>query len=97
VGVAAHVSLDATGVCARAGLGLTNVGPVPLKAHQAEAFLHGKRLDLETIKQAALLAAKAADPEADLRGSVEYKRDLVRVLTTRALTRAVQRAEEAVI
>ena len=93
VGVAAHVSLDATGGCARAGIGLTNVGSVPLKAHQAEAFLRGKRLDLETIKQAALLAAEAADPEADLRGSVAYKRDLVRVLTTRALTRAVQRAD----
>jgi len=97
VGVAAHVTLDATGVCTRAGIGLTNVGPVPLKAQQAEEFLHGKRLDLETIKQAALLAAEVADPEADLRGSVEYKRDLVRVLTTRALRRAVQRAEDSVI
>src|SRR5437899_2467867 len=54
-GVAAHVTLDATGACARAGIGLTNVGPVPLKAHQAEEFLRGKRLDLDTIKQAALL------------------------------------------
>jgi carbon-monoxide dehydrogenase medium subunit len=96
VGVAAHVSLDATGACARAGIGLTNVGPVPLKAYQAEAFLRGQRLDLETIKQAASLAAEVADPEADLRGSVAYKRDLVRVLTTRALQRAVQRAADAV-
>jgi carbon-monoxide dehydrogenase medium subunit len=96
VGVAAHVTLDATGACAQAGIGLTNVGTVPLKAHQAEAFLRRQRLDLETIKQAASLAAEAADPEADLRGSVAYKRDLGRVLTTRALRRAVQRAEEAV-
>jgi aerobic carbon-monoxide dehydrogenase medium subunit len=90
--VAAHVTLDATGACTRAGIGLTNVGPVPLKAQQAEEFLRGQRLDHETIRHAALLAAEAADPTADLRGSVAYKRDLVRVLTTRALTRAVQRA-----
>jgi carbon-monoxide dehydrogenase medium subunit len=97
VGVAAHVTLDTTGACAQAGIGLTNVGSVPLKALQAEAFLRGRHLDLETIKQAALLAAEAADPEADLRGSVAYKRDLVRVLTTRALQRAVQRADGMVI
>ena len=73
VGVAAHVSLDATGGCARAGIGLTNVGSCRSR-HQAEAFLRGNALDLETIKQAALLVAEAADPEADLRGSVAYKR-----------------------
>src|SRR5919197_300155 len=92
VGVAAQVTVDASGTCARAGLGLTNVGPTPLKAHQAETFLQGKRLDQDSIAQAAQLAAEAARPEADLRGSVAYKRDMVRVLTTRALTRALERA-----
>jgi aerobic carbon-monoxide dehydrogenase medium subunit len=92
VGVAAQVTIDATGICARAGIGLTNVGPTPLKAHQAETFLQGQRLDQDSITQAAQLAAEAARPEADLRGSVAYKRDMVRVLTTRALTRALERA-----
>ena len=92
VGVAAQVTVDASGTCARAGLGLTNVGPTPLKAHQAETFLQGKRLDQDSIAQAAQLAAEAARPEADLRGSIAYKRDMVRVLTTRALTRALERA-----
>jgi len=92
VGVAAQVTIDATGICARAGIGLTNVGPTPLQGHSAEAFLQGKRLDQDCIKRAAQLAAEAARPEADLRGSVEYKRDMVRVLTTRALTRALERA-----
>src|SRR6266852_4907900 len=92
VGVAAQVTIDATGICARAGIGLTNVGPTPLQGHAAEAFLQGKRLDQDCIKRAAQLAAEAARPEADLRGSVEYKRDMVRVLTTRALTRAMERA-----
>jgi carbon-monoxide dehydrogenase medium subunit len=92
VGVAAQVTIDATGLCARAGIGLTNVGPTPLKVHSAEAFLQGKRLDHDSITQAAQLAAEAARPEADLRGSIAYKRDMVRVLTTRALTRALERA-----
>jgi carbon-monoxide dehydrogenase medium subunit len=92
VGVAAQVTVDASGICARAGIGLTNVGPTPLKAHQAEAFLQGKRLHQDSITQAAQLAAEAARPEADLRGSIAYKRDMVRVLTTRALTRALERA-----
>jgi aerobic carbon-monoxide dehydrogenase medium subunit len=92
VGVAAQVTIDATGICTRAGIGLTNVGPTPLQVHSAEAFLQGKRLDQDSIAQAAQLAAEAARPEADLRGSIEYKRDMVRVLTSRALTRALERA-----
>jgi carbon-monoxide dehydrogenase medium subunit len=92
VGVAAQVTIDAAGICTRVGIGLTNVAPTPLKAHTAEVFLQGKRLDQESIQQAAQLAAAAARPEADLRGSVAYKRDMVRVLTTRALTGALERA-----
>ena len=91
-GVAAQVTIDARGICTRAGIGLTNVAPTPLQAHSAEAFLQGKRLDQDNIAQAAQLAAGAARPEADLRGSIEYKRDMVRVLTSRALTRALERA-----
>ncbi len=91
VGVAAQVTIDAAGICTRAGIGLTNVGPTPLKVYPAEAFLQGKRLDQDSLKQAAQLAAEAARPEADLRGSIEYKRDMVQVLTTRALTRALER------
>ena len=92
VGVAVQVTIDASGICTRAGIGLTNVASTPLKVHAAEAFLQGKRLDQNSIQQAAQLAAEASRPEADLRGSVEYKRDMVRVLTTRALTGALQRA-----
>lgn len=91
-GVAAYLTLDASGLCVRVGIGLTNVAPIALKAHGAEAFLQGKPLDEDSIKQAAQLAAEAAMPETDLRGSVAYKQDMVRVLTMRALTRAWQRA-----
>jgi carbon-monoxide dehydrogenase medium subunit len=91
VGVAAQVTIDATGLCTHAGIGLTNVAPIPLSARSAEAFLQGKRLDQASIMHAAQLAAEEASPEADLRGSVAYKRDMVRVLTIRALTRALER------
>jgi carbon-monoxide dehydrogenase medium subunit len=88
VAVAVQVTLGADGVCTRAGIGLTNVGATPIKA---QVTLVGKRLDEAAIRQAAEAAAAQAQPSADLRGSVEYKRDLVRVLTARALRAAAER------
>jgi carbon-monoxide dehydrogenase medium subunit len=90
--VAAQLTLAAGGACERAGIGLTNVGLTPIEATKAEAALAGKRLDDTTIAQAAQLAADASQPATDLRGPAEYKKDLVRVLTARALRRALQRA-----
>jgi carbon-monoxide dehydrogenase medium subunit len=92
-GVAVQVTLDASGVCQRAGLGLTNVGFTPIKARQTEAFLSGKVLDDATVKQASEIAAGESKPVDDIRGSADYKRDLVRVLTARALKRALERAK----
>src|SRR5277367_1799066 len=90
--VAAQVTLDNKGACQKVGIGLTNVGPTPVKARKAEDFLRGKKLDEVNIAQAAQLAADEADPSADLRGPVEYKKGLVKELAKRALTRALQRA-----
>jgi len=91
--VAVQITLGADGVCEQVGIGLTNVGPTPIKAEKAEGALRGVRPDEGTIRRAAELAAGAAQPSADLRGPVEYKVDLVRVLTARALRKAVERAE----
>ena len=90
--VAVQLTLGADGTCAQVGIGLTNVGPTPIKALKAEAALKGKRPDEATLKQAAQLASEAAQPSDDLRGSVAYKKDMIRVLTTRALRRAIERA-----
>ncbi len=90
-GVAVVINLNG-GVCQRAGIGLTNAGPTPVKASAAEDFLAGRPLDDETIREAARLAAQEAQPTADLRGSAEYKRDMVRVLTGRAIRLALTRA-----
>ena len=89
---AAQVTLDAKGAFERVGLALTNVGPTPIKAREAEKFLVGKRPEPATLGEAATLASKASSPSADRRGSVEYKRDMARVLTGRALKIAVGRA-----
>jgi aerobic carbon-monoxide dehydrogenase medium subunit len=92
VGVAAQVTVDGTGVCRRAGIGLTNVGATPIKATRAEGFLVGKTMDKQQIDQAAQLAAEEAQPSSDLRGPAEYKVSMVRELTKRALVRACERA-----
>jgi carbon-monoxide dehydrogenase medium subunit len=92
---AAQVHLGAGGEISRAGIGLTSAGPTPVKAEAAEKFLQGKKPDAAAIAEAARLASQAAQPEADRRGSVEYKREMARVLTARALAKAVARAQGA--
>jgi carbon-monoxide dehydrogenase medium subunit len=90
--VAVQLALGADGSCAQAGIGLTNVGLTPIKASRAEAALRGRRPDDTTLVEAARLAAEAAQPAADLRGPAEYKTDMVRVLTARAIRKALERA-----
>jgi carbon-monoxide dehydrogenase medium subunit len=75
-----------------AGIGLTNLGPTPIKAREAEGYLAGKKADESTFAEAGRIAASAARPGADRRGSVEYKREMARVLTVRALRKAAGRA-----
>jgi carbon-monoxide dehydrogenase medium subunit len=90
--VAAQMTLDGNGVCQQAGIALTNVGPTPIKARKAQEFLRGKKLDEANTRQAAQLASDEAQPSSDLRGPAEYKKGLVKELTFRALSRAVERA-----
>ena len=65
---------------------------VPLRAAEAERFLAGKQPAGDVIAEAARLAVAGAAPNADRRGSVEFKREVARVLTARALRRALERA-----
>ena len=82
--VAVQMTFDEQGACQKVGIGLTNVGATPVKAQTAEEFLLGKKLDDDEISQAAQLAADEAEPSADLRGPVEYKKGLVKELAKRA-------------
>jgi len=90
--VAAQVTLDGSGAVQKVGIGLTNVGPTPIKAKKAEDFLRGKKMDAASIAQAAQFAADEAQPSSDLRGPAEYKKGLVKELAKRALSRAAERA-----
>ena len=87
VGVAVHVTMS-NGVVDQAGIGLTAVGPTNLRAVAAEHALADRVLDDEAIDEAARLAAEEAQPYDDARGTVEYKRNTVRVFTARALRKA---------
>jgi carbon-monoxide dehydrogenase medium subunit len=91
VGVAVQVSLN-DGAVERAGIGLTAVGPNNLKAVAAERALVGREPTDEAIAEAARLAADAAEPRDDIRGSAAYKKDVVRVFVQRGLRSAVARA-----
>jgi carbon-monoxide dehydrogenase medium subunit len=90
--VAVQMTLDARGAVASCGIALTNAGPTPLEATDAAKFLTGKTPDAKTIAEAAKLAAAKCDPSADHRGSIEYKKDMARVLAARALQTAFERA-----
>ena len=70
----------AKGVCTAAGIGLTNVNPVPLRASRSETALIGKPITDETIAEAAKYASEDCSPSSDLRGSEEYKRAMVAVV-----------------
>ena len=92
VGAAAMVTLDAKGVCTKAGVGITGAGTKAVRAKGVEAGLVGKSLDQATIEAAAQKAAEGVDVQADLQGSVEYKSHLCRVFARRAIEAAVKRA-----
>jgi len=91
-GVAAYLTLESNGKVSYAGVGLTNVGSVPIKARAAEQSLLGKPLDDAAIHNAADEAAAASQPTSDTRGPADYKRAMVRTLTVRALRKALARA-----
>ena len=89
---AAYLVMGTQGFVERAGIGLTNLGPTPIKATAAEKYLTGKKPETAALAEAARIAAQATEPSADRRGAVEYKREMARVLTGRALKKAVERA-----
>jgi CO/xanthine dehydrogenase FAD-binding subunit len=91
VGVASQLTLS-DGVCTKARIALAAVAPVPLRATSAEQWLEGQRPTPERIARAAELAVDAARPISDQRGSADYRRHLVKVLTRRTLTTALARA-----
>jgi carbon-monoxide dehydrogenase medium subunit len=77
---------------AAASIALTNAGPTPLKATEAERALVGRALDDTALADAARLAMAICDPVPDQRGDAEYKRAMAGEMTRRALLKARSRA-----
>jgi carbon-monoxide dehydrogenase medium subunit len=91
VGVASQLTVR-DGRCVKARIALAAIAPVPLRASAAEARLQGESISPALIDEAADLAVAATSCISDQRGSADFRRHLVRVLTRRTLTTALERA-----
>ena len=88
VGVAVAVTVAGDTITdARICLGA--VAPTPLRAMEAENYLRGQKISDEVLAEAGVIAARECKPISDIRASAEYRRDMVRVFTKRALRKAI--------
>ena len=98
VGVAALVSLDERDTVSSARIVLFSVGDGPVIAHKAAELLRDQSPSIDLIRAAAETASRDdVDPSSDIHASAEYSRQLVKVLTRRALEKALDRARAAAI
>lgn len=91
VGVATIITLQDS-VCSEVKIALGAVAPTPIRATKAENVLRGKHLSAKLVKQAAEMASEEARPISDIRASAWYRKEMVRVLTQRALNQAKEAA-----
>jgi carbon-monoxide dehydrogenase medium subunit len=89
VGVAAVARRD-NGHIAEARIGLTNMGPVPIRASATEAAVAGAAAEPGALREASARADEESSPPSDLHGAADYRRHLARVLTARALATAAR-------
>jgi carbon-monoxide dehydrogenase medium subunit len=93
--VAVGLLLDSDETIRDARIVLGAVAPVPKLVEPAGAALVGHRPDRDVFRATAVTAMEAAEPISDVRGSADYRRELVRVLTERGLTTACERARRS--
>ncbi len=89
VGAAVAVTMEGE-TCREARIALGAAAPVPMRARQAEAVLKNQVITPDLLEEAGVCAARECSPRSSIRGSEEYRRDLVRVLTRRALQKAIK-------
>jgi carbon-monoxide dehydrogenase medium subunit len=89
MGVAALMVCDGAGICRDVRLAYVNAGPGPLRATRAEAMLVGQLPDAEVVRACADAASQELRPGSDVHASSAYRRQLARVLTERAIQRAL--------
>jgi carbon-monoxide dehydrogenase medium subunit len=88
---AIQVSLNADGTIRAAGVALSAAGPCAVRVDDAERALTGQKPSADVIRASAEAASRRSAPQADLRGSVEYKKHLAGVLVARGLRQAFER------
>jgi carbon-monoxide dehydrogenase medium subunit len=88
---AVQVSLDGEGAIREVGIALSSAGPCAVRVTAAETLLTGQKPTADLIRAAADAAATMSDPQADLRGSIEFKKNLAGVLVGRGLRHALAR------
>lgn len=88
VGVAAMITMDGR-VCRDARVALGAVAPTPIRARKAEEVLEGKEINDDLINQASQAASDEACPISDVRASAEYRTEMVKVFTKRAVKQAM--------
>ena len=91
-GVGSLIEVDpSTKIVTKARIALASVAPTPVRAYAAEEFLEGTVIDAAAIDKTADLAVDSAVPITDVRGSAEYRKELIRVLTKRTLNICLER------
>lgn len=95
VGVATRITLDEAGNCIQAKIVFLSVGDAPVEAREAEKLLAGETPNEELLASAAEIAStRDIDPPNDIHASADYRRQLARVLTKRALGQALEIANQ---
>ncbi len=88
VGIAVAVTVNGE-IITESRIAIGAAAPTPMRARAAEDFLRGKTISDELLADAGVIASNESKPISDIRGSAEYRRDLVRVFTKRALHKAI--------
>lgn len=94
VNVGVRIQKDDQGKCREARLAMGSVAPIPIRAREAEAALLNQPLSESVFLQVGELAAQEASPIDDIRGSAEYRKEMLKVLVCRALNQAALRIKE---
>jgi carbon-monoxide dehydrogenase medium subunit len=95
VGAAVSITLKSgNGICEDARIALGNAASVPLRAKEAEKRMIGKAITLPLLDEVGQVASQETDPPADVHGSAEYRKEMIKVYVRRAAVRALERAKE---
>ncbi|MFC1871858.1 FAD binding domain-containing protein [Chloroflexota bacterium] len=96
VGAVVSITLKAgDGVCEDARIIISNADSVPLRVKEAEKRLIGKAINDDLLVEAGEVASAQADPPADVHGSADYRREMVKVFVKRVAKKALERAKAA--